>query len=178
MLNFCIVIKNFCVQMHKSCKKWHHLNQIKTNSQSFLVEESFWKTCHLINFNLGKRSRESSADKFRFSEEPQSKLFVCESFHAFISVGFEIFSLTHYSWFPVIFARFWLRTLSVSSVPVMCLWKYIRIQQKWKQMIWKSIKDKIFGNLKKFQQKFMKSFVRTCDVNFEDQFCQQLNNVS
>ena len=35
MQNFCIVIKNFCVQMQKSCKEWHHLNQIKTNSQKF-----------------------------------------------------------------------------------------------------------------------------------------------
>ena len=39
-------------------------------------------------------------------------------------------------------------------------------------------KQKISGNLKKLQQKFMKSFVRTCDVNFEGQFCQQLSNVS
>ena len=95
-------------------------------------------------FNLRKRSKkkeESSTDKFKFSEGPQSKLFVCALSYAFISVGFEIFSLTHYSWFPVIFARFWLGTLSESSFPVMCLWKYIRIQQKWKQMIWKSIKN-------------------------------------
>ena len=39
-------------------------------------------------------------------------------------------------------------------------------------------KQKISGNLKKLQQKFMKSFVRTCDLNFEGQYCQQLNNVS
>ena len=35
MQNFCTVIKNFCVQMQKNCKEWHHLNQIKTNSQKF-----------------------------------------------------------------------------------------------------------------------------------------------
>ena len=39
-------------------------------------------------------------------------------------------------------------------------------------------KQKISGNLKKFPQTFKKSFVRTCDVNFEGQFCQQLNNLS
>ena len=38
-----------------------------------------------------------------------------------------------------------------------------------KQYLWKS---------EKLLQTFMKSFVRTCDVSFEDQFCQQLNNVS
>ena len=35
-------------------------------------------------------------------------------------------------------------------------------------------KQKISGNLKKLQQKFMKSFVRTCDVSFEGQFVSNL----
>ena len=110
----------------------------------FLLKKGF-EFLSSNQFNLRKRSKtkknqvQTSSD---FSEEPQSKLFVCALSYAFISVGFEIFSLTHYSWFPVIFARFWLGTLSESSFPVMCLWKYIRIQQKWKQMIWKSIKNK------------------------------------
>ena len=41
MQNFCILFKNVCTRMQKSCEEWHHLNQIKTNSQSFLVEERF-----------------------------------------------------------------------------------------------------------------------------------------
>ena len=39
-------------------------------------------------------------------------------------------------------------------------------------------KQKISGNLKKLQQKFMKSFVRTCDLNFEGYFCRKLYNAS
>ena len=35
-------------------------------------------------------------------------------------------------------------------------------------------KQKISGNLKKLQQKFMKSFIRTCDVSFEGQFVSNL----
>ena len=35
MQNFCILLNNFCIRMQKSCEKWYHLNQIKTNSQTF-----------------------------------------------------------------------------------------------------------------------------------------------
>ena len=79
----------------------------------------------------------------------QSKLCFCASLYAFISVGFEIFSLTHYSWFPVIFARFWLGTSSELLFPVMCLKIYQNITEieAWHLKIYNI--QKTSGNLKK-----------------------------
>ena len=55
-------IFEFCLKMFVSkCKKVVKDGIIwiisKQTVKNFLVEERFWKTCHLINFNLGNRSK-------------------------------------------------------------------------------------------------------------------------
>ena len=142
---FVLWSKTFVFKCKKVVKNGIIWIKSKQTVKNFLFEERCWNSCHLINFKIWKRSKTRKNHLKTNSDFQRNYKVSCVFAHccmlSFLLV-LKYFLLTHYSYFPVIFARFWLGTLSESSFPVMCLWKYIRIQQKWKQMIWKSIKNK------------------------------------